>query len=387
MRLSRLGVVGFRNLRDATMAVPLEGVAILGANAQGKTNLLEAIHYLEIFRSFRGVPDRQLVRFGEEGFRVSADLAPETPTGGEEEGTPDHGEAAKDSVAVVFRRDGGSKRVTLGGQPVERLADAIGSVGSVLFTPDDVRLVSDGPAERRRYLDILLSLNVSGYLDALQRFRHGLSQRNSALREGRPEREVRIWDEAIIGPGAQVMWTRAVWIRDRAQAFRSYYREISGGESARIHYAPGISGTAEWADRSAAAEDFRRSLRRTADRERSTGATVVGPQRDELRFFAESPHRSRDVRAYGSGGERRTAALALRLLEADTVRVGRGTEPILLLDDVFGELDEGRAGRVLELLERSVPGQVLITAPRESDLRLRREVLPRWFLRDGEVTV
>ena len=183
MTLQRLRLTGFRNLQDGTLEFPEEGVAVVGPNAQGKSNLLEAIYYLEIFRSFRGTREDRIVRFGAEHFRVEGRLV------GDGEGG--EGEAAGDAaprtltVAAAFVKAGRVKKVTLDGREPPRIADAIGRVGAVLFTPEDVRLVSDGPQERRRFLDILLSINVPGYLDALQRYRQALAQRNAALREGR----------------------------------------------------------------------------------------------------------------------------------------------------------------------------------------------------------
>ncbi len=379
MRLRRLTLSGFRNLRDMTLEVPAEGVAILGGNAQGKSNLLEAIYYLEVFRSFRGAPDRQLVRFGEEVFRVGGELEPAL-----ESGAPDS--HARKEVTAAFQSSGRIKKVAVDGESPTRLGDAIGTVGAVLFTPDDLRLVSDGPQLRRRFLDILLSLNEPGYLEALQRFRQGLSQRNAALRERRGAAEVRAWDETVLRAGSRVTWSRATWIRDWSEGFGRYYREISGSVSARISYDPGLPTRSEWSGLDRVIEDYRRGLSEARGREARLGTTVVGPHRDELRLVVEASDGDRDLREYGSGGQRRTAALGLRLVEADTVRARRGREPILLMDDIFAELDEGRGRRVLELLDRSVPGQVILTAPKENDVRLRREVLARWLVRGGEVT-
>jgi DNA replication and repair protein RecF len=130
---------------------------------------------------------------------------------------------------------------------------------------------------------------------------------------------------------------------------------------------------------------YRVALTASLERERRQGATQVGPHRDDMTFFLGSSRSETDAREFGSGGQRRTIALALRLLEADTVRERRSREPILLLDDVFAELDEDRSRRVLGLLDRQVPGQVVLTAPKESDVRFREGALVRWRVEDGEV--
>lgn len=130
---------------------------------------------------------------------------------------------------------------------------------------------------------------------------------------------------------------------------------------------------------------YRDALAASAERESRMGATVVGPHRDDIRFSLEGEGDDLDVREYGSGGQRRTAALALRLVEARTIRETRGSEPMILLDDVFAELDAGRSERVLHLMEREEAGQVLVTAPKEGDVRIRRDVLPRWRIEAGRI--
>ncbi len=139
-------------------------------------------------------------------------------------------------------------------------------------------------------------------------------------------------------------------------------------------------------DEATVAEAYRQALAGSAERERRQGYTVVGPHRDEVAFAVCDGGDGLDVRDFGSGGQRRTTALALRLVEADTVRRAREQEPVILLDDVFAELDEGRGRRILELIEEEEPGQVILTAPKESDVRLRRDVLPRWRIENGKVT-
>jgi len=347
---------------------PPEGAAIVGDNAQGKSNLLESIYYLETFRSFRSARDDQLVAFGEDVFRVSGGL----------EGDPGV------EVAAAFQKTGRRKKVTVDGAEPDRIGDALGRLGAVVFSPADVAVVTEGPSERRRFLDIVLSLNSIGYLEALQRFRRILSQRNTALREEEPESVVRAWDEALVRDGGTVIDGRRRWIEGWSGAFSDYYRAVSGGRTARMDYRPSVDlGCASDGDQ--VVEAFRDALRDTAERERRQGNTVVGPQRDEVTITLEDDEGGLDVRDFGSGGQRRTAALALRLVEADTIRSSRGLEPVVLMDDVFAELDPGRGERILELFERDGTGQVILTAPKESDVRIRREALPRWRIRDGKV--
>jgi len=369
VRLSALTVRHFRNLGVQELELPPQGVAIVGDNAQGKSNLLEAIYYLETLRSFRGSRDEQLVAFDEDVFRITGLLENDGP------GV---------RVAAAFQKKGKRKKVTVDGTEPERMGDALGKLAAVIFSPADIELVSGGPAERRRFLDIVLSLSEPGYLLALQDFRRILLRRNAALKDDQPTTLVEAWDQGLIRCGATVMRARRSWIEGRATSFRAYYAAVSGGKGASIAYrcsvGPAEEGSdVDWDDA------YREALAASRERERRQGTTVVGPHRDEMRIRLEDGDGDLDLRDYGSGGQRRTAALALRLVEARTIREVRGQEPIILLDDVFAELDGGRSERILHLMEAEEVGQVVLTAPKESDVRIRRDDLTRWRISAGRI--
>lgn len=369
MHLSRLKIRHFRNLGIQDLRFPPEGAAIVGENAQGKSNLLEAIYYLETLRSFRRARDRHLIRFGSDVFRVVGTVEPSTRRPSE--------------IAAAYERSG-RKKVTLDGDEPERMGDALGRLAAVIFSPADVELVAGGPAERRRFLDIVLSLSVSGYLEALQDYRRVLASRNACLKEGQPTAVVRAWDPGLVESGTRVVRTRSAWCERWCGAFREYCSIMADGASGGLAYHPGIalegaSGPDE------VAEAFRASLAASAERERRFRTTQVGPHRDDLRLRVDEGEGAPDLRRYGSGGQRRTAALALRLVEASTIREARDQEPLVLLDDVFAELDPGRGERVLDLIEREETGQVVLTAPKESDVRIRRDSLTRWRIQAGSI--
>jgi len=351
---------------------------VVGPNGSGKTNLIEAIYYLEIFRSFRGARDADLVRFGEDVFRV--------------EGEVRDGESVGE-LAAAYQKAGRRKKVEVDGLETDRIADALGALGAVVLSLEDADLVCGSPGRRRRFLDILLSLVAPGYLAALQRYRAVLVQRNEALRQGAME-IVDAWTEGLLEPGARVMAERESWIASAAPGFAEYHEEIAGGWTATLVYEPGLGGpgsieppagtgerVAEWADL------LRRAMRDNADRDRRRGSTQAGPHRDDLviRAVVEDSGEERDLRTYGSGGQQRTAAIALRLVEADTLRNKLGRDPIYLLDDVFAELDRERASRVVRLLDEGRSGQVLMTAPKPADIELRGGGLAHWRIREGVV--
>ena len=185
--LRSLSLRDFRNLERVQLDVPSEGLAIVGDNGQGKTNLLEAIYYLQLLRSARGARDQDVVRFGAAGFHIAAEASV--------------GRAR--SLSAAFQRAGKRKRVTVDGIEPPRLSDALGSLPAVMFSPRDVELVAGSPSERRRFLDVALALTSRRYLSALQHYRAALVRRNAALRDaarkGEPGAVARaaVWEPAL----------------------------------------------------------------------------------------------------------------------------------------------------------------------------------------------
>lgn len=368
MVLSELELRHFRNLGVQELSFPPEGAAIIGKNAQGKTNLLEAIYYLESLRSFRGAPDEQLVALSNMVFHVAGSVT----------GVGTHGETR---LTAAFDRSQRKKKVTMDGAEAPRLTDGLGHLGAVVFSPGDVALVTEGPGTRRRFLDVVLSLNVDGYVTALQRYRKALAQRNACLKAGNVGGAIAVWDEPLVQAGAVVVRERRNWVDRWNEPFRTFYTTISQGEQAGFHYRDSLGD-----ERNEPLEDvFRDALVESREREERQRVTVVGPHRDDLVLSLDRDDGSLAARAYGSGGQQRTAALALRLVEAATIRSRKGVEPILLLDDAFAELDHGRSARIIELIDAEGSGQVILTAPKDSDLGFRQANLPRWGIEGGVI--
>lgn len=366
MRLERLRIRHFRNLENQDLDLPPGGVAIVGDNAQGKSNLLEAIHYLETFRSFRGAPDRDLVAFGSEAFHLSCALP---------------GSDGVRDLTAAYRRSDGRKKVEVDGAEPPRLADALGHLATVVLCPADTEVVGGPPTGRRRFLDLILSLNEPGYVTQLQRYRRFLEQRNAALKSmGRAGAGA--WEDGLIRSGAEVIRWRAGWVEGFAPSYERFHQRISGGPEGSLRYRPSVDPAD---DLERTMEKFRERLAETAAAEERMRTTMVGPHRDDVVLTVPGSGGDVPLRSFGSGGQVRTAALALRLTEAETIRSRRSTDPILLLDDLFAELDAARSERVLELLEEAEPGQVVVTAPREEDLRLGGPGLARWRVRQGLV--
>ena len=363
-RLDRLVVRDFRNLAHVELEPPAAGFVVIGENGQGKTNLLEAIHYLAILRSARGARDVDLVRFGAAAFHVGATVE----TNGRHE------------IGVGFERAGKRKRARIDGAVPDRLSDALGALPSVLFSPDDVDLIGGSPNARRRYLDIMLALTTPGYLAALQRYRAALVRRNAALRESARSRRgssasVAVWEPTLAEQGAVLWSARVAWVESAAASFTALAAEIGEGERAQLRYTSALSADGPPADALAAALEEKRPL------DLRRGLTHAGPHRDDLAMTLDG----RDLRTFGSAGQQRSAAIALRMLEAATFRERSGRAPVFLLDDPFAELDVRRAARILAILTRDAPGQTILAVPRDSDIPTELTRLARVRVAAGTV--
>ncbi len=351
-RIDTLSIRDFRNLERVELELPASGMLVVGENGQGKTNFLEAIYYLQLLRSMRGARDQDLVRFGGAGFHLGAHVASDRVR----------------EIGIGFERAGKRKRVRLDGAVCERLGDAVGALPVAMFSPADVELVAGGPSVRRRFLDIMLAVTSRGYLRALQRYRAALVRRNAALRDATrapAARAVDVWEEPLSEHGATLWVEREAWVESVATRFAELASAI-GGDTLTIRYAssaPPLEST----------EGPREGLTRLFAQQRSSdlrfGLTRSGPHRDDLLItIAGADGTRRELRVFGSAGQQRTAAIALRLLEAATLHDRRGGAPLVLLDDPFAELDVPRTQRIVNLLSESGLGQTILAVPRESDI-------------------
>ena len=368
VRLTRLSTRGFRNLSRIDLRPPPAGVVIVGENGHGKTNLLEAAYYFMLLRSSRGARDADMVQFGRDGFFISAEL---------------EGGGARE-VSVGFEKQGKRKRVRMDGAEVPRMSSALGSLPSVMVSPRDVSLVSGPPSERRRFLDVVLAVTSRRYLHALQHYRGALARRNAAIRAVQRssgsggEEKAAVWEPALAEHGAVLWQERAEWVRTHRARYASLCTAIGERGASGMRLVSNTPAVLDAADRrEALASAF--AARRAHDLRR--GLTSVGPHRDDLALALDD----RDLRLFGSAGQQRTASIALRLLEAETLRARIGAPPLMLLDDPFAELDARRAERILGLLDESGLGQVLLAVPRVADIPAEFTRLERVGILDGEL--
>jgi DNA replication and repair protein RecF len=392
MHLHRLSLTNFRNYTRLELALPDRLLVLQGDNAQGKTNLLEAIHLLATGRSPRAVAERELINWlALEGPLPYARLEAEIGEGAGAQKLELVLEPAANNGAAV------RKQVRINGAP-KRGLDLIGHMRVVLFLPEDVSLVAGAPSERRRYLDIMLCQISSAYCRTLSEYNRVTTQRNSLLRrlrdEGGDPAQLAFWDEQLAANGSLVYHWRAEALRDLNGIAAARYLELSGGERLRMVYLPGFdpdrplsessrngARQARLADSAAPyavlpVEEVRArmadQLHRLRRREVAAGASLIGPHRDDLAFIVDE----HDLRLFGSRGQQRTAALALKLAELRLMREETGDSPLLLLDDVMSELDATRRSALLGALHEVTQAVVTTTDWADFDPALLRQSRP-----------
>ncbi len=385
MFLHHLSLANFRNYLQLELELPGPVVLFQGDNGQGKSNLLEAIYFLATTRPLRAGSDRELVHW-----RAMEEPIPFARVAGAVRRN-----SGDLKVEVVIRADraerqgavlaeGGvapgalSKRIKVNGV-VKRALDLIGLINVVTFSPQDLELIAGAPALRRRFLDIANCQVDPRYCRALQQYNRVLVQRNHLLkdiREGRqPPETLEFWSEELAKSGSYLLARRLGTVATLNRRIDSYHHRLTGtGKRLRMSYRSSVEeaaardgppgphpdplprGEGETTEVEQQVELFREALRRYRRRETLQGMSLVGPHRDDLLFLADGI----DVNVYGSRGEQRAVALALKLSEVEFMQAATGERPILLLDDVMSELDPARRRLLLETIDNS--GQTLITA-------------------------
>lgn len=326
MVLRRLYVRDFRNYTEQEVSF-CDGMNILvGDNAQGKTNLIDAIMLVSLGKCPRVTRDRELIRWQTERAEVRATTVKK------------YGD---DEVDVTIDKSVG-KCVSVNRMPLTRLGELMGVVATVLFSPEQMSIVKDAPLERRRFMDIALCQLSKPYFYLLNRYNRILAQRNKLIKSGN-HAAIEVWDMQLAHEGARIVKTRRGFI-ERLSAFASRAHEkLSGGkETLELRY-EGLEGdTAEQIE-----DAFIKELTRTRESDLRLGFTHTGPQRDDLAITVGGA----DCRTFGSQGQQRTAALSLKLAELELYKNESGESPILLLDDVLSELDPSRQRQLLATVD------------------------------------
>jgi len=353
VHLARLRLRDFRNYARLDVAFSPGFHLLLGNNAQGKTNVLESIYLLSTLRSFRGVGGAQMVRHGQKGYFVGATVV----------GQGEH------EIRMYWSAT--ERSLSLDNRPVRRLTDYLGTLRTVVFCTEDLQLVKGTARARRRFMDLLLSQTQPGYLPLLQRYAKALRSRNALLKRPVPdEAALEGFTRELVALGEEITRRRAELIPRFSPLVQLAYRRIShGSEELRMEYQPSVK------------RDFAIELAQTRARERSYRMTMVGPHRDDVQLLLNE----RSAAQFGSEGQKRTLSIALKMSQAEYLTDVHGSPPVLLIDDVMGELDAKRRSGLLPLLERAhqARGQVFMTATEENWPSELGRQLQRWEVVSG----
>jgi DNA replication and repair protein RecF len=370
VHLTRLALADFRNYAAVDLALEPGISTFTGANGQGKTNLVEAAAYVATFGSHRVATDAPLIRRGAERAILRALVT----------------SVVRDNLVEIEINPGKANRVRLNRVPLPRPREALGTLRCVMFAPEDLTLVKGDPDQRRRYLDDLLVAIKPRFAGVRADYERVLKQRTALLKsakahgirpggrasgDGAPPSALDVWDEHLVSKGAELTAGRLELAASLRPLVTKAYAAVSGEDlSAGMTYRQASASGAsredappeqETMDRAALADGLRLALARVRRAELERGVCLVGPHRDDLELrVGELP-----ARGYASHGESWSLALALRLAAYDLLRSG-GEDPVLLLDDVFAELDSGRRERLAGLV--SGAEQVLVTAAVPADV-------------------
>ena len=390
MRLRSLTLDQFRSYAHCALTFEPGRTLVLGDNAQGKTNLLEAIYLLAVMRSPRAVSDGELITW-------SAPAPPVARVAGVGVGSEGDVEveiaiaARLESNGSVLRTKAGAplvgKRVRRNG--IARLAgDVVGAIPAVLFTTLDIAIITGSPGTRRRYLDFTVAQSDRAYARALSRYDKAVAQRNALLKrivKGQAStKELGPWDDAVVEEGGTIIAGRARVVAELAVIAPRYQTWLAAGrgEKLEIAYAPALAQAVieeEGVETETARAALRAALRRLRPRESGAGTTLAGPHRDDVLFTIDG----HAAGSYASRAQQRSLALSLRLAEAEVLRQRRGEEPILLLDDVFSELDDRRREAVIEATEDAE--QLILTSTDPTHIPAGISAAARWRVTEGQL--
>ena len=355
MQLAHLRLRDFRNYARLDVDFAPGFHLLLGDNAQGKTNILEAIYLLATLRSFRGVGGAQMVQHGKKGYFVGANVI------------------GQGTHEIKIYWSGTERKISLDAQPVRKLADYFGALRAVVFCTEDLQLIKGAARSRRRFLDLLLAQTHPVYLPLLQRYALALRSRNALLKQrALDEAALESFTRELVEIGNQLIQMRQELLPKISPLARLAYRRISSdAEELRLVYQPAVKN------------DFALELAQSRARERTFRSTLIGPHRDELQMLLDE----KSAAKYASEGQKRSLAIALKMAQAEYLTGLHGSPPILLIDDVMGELDSKRRAGFLPLLNRvhQARSQVFMTCTEENWPRELGGALSRWEVKGGSL--
>ncbi len=355
MIIKSLELKNYRNYSDLRISFDKRTNILYGDNAQGKTNVLESLYVSATTKSHRGSRDREMIRFGEEESHIRTIV--------EKDGI--------DRQIDIHLKKSNAKGIAIDKIPIRRAGELFDMLNIVLFSPEDLDIIKDGPSRRRRFMDMEMGQIDRIYMDHLAHYNRALKQRNQLLKDlyYRPDLEetLPVWDEQIALYGKKVSDQRKEFIRNLNELTSVIHSRISGGkESLVLEYEPGCD-----------ADHLSDILVKSREKDKRTGMTSYGPHRDDICFYINGT----DIRRYGSQGQQRTSALSLKLAEIEFVKRMIHDTPVLLLDDVLSELDSKRQNYLLSNIGNV---QTMITCTGLDDfVKNRFQINKVFFIENG----
>ena len=360
LKVNSLKLKNFRNYDLLNVEFDGSTNIFYGDNAQGKTNILEGVYLSGTTKSHRGTKDRDLIRFGQDEAHIETVI--------EKNGVP--------WQIDMHLKKNSPKGIAINKMPIRKASELFGIVNLVFFSPEDLNIIKNGPAERRRFIDLELSQLDKVYLNNLSNYNRIVNQRNHLLKElsfgGKKDLSdtLEIWELQMVQYGERLIARRKEFVEQINGIIAKIHQRLTGGkESLKIIYEPSTGDL-----------PFEQALNRYRERDLRMKSTTVGPHRDDIGFLIGDM----DIRKYGSQGQQRTAALSLKLSEIELVKLATHDTPILLLDDVLSELDKHRQNYLLDSIHDI---QTLITCTGVEDFVNHRFSINKVFhVQNGQVT-
>jgi len=364
MHLKTIDIKNFRNLKDVTLSFSENVNIILGKNAQGKTNLLEAIWLLSGNKSFRGALDRELVNFDSKNYFVGGLFENE-------------GEDVTYKIGCEINGEKVIKKVSNNGKQYKTARALLSGAVMSVFSPDDLELIKSGPSVRRNYLDVLLCSLFPAYAKTLNRYNRIVMQKNALLRDEAADSEIEVWNSQLALFGASVIKSRTELLKRLLPYAQKNFFEMAGErENLDISYVCTVCEDTELSEEKIAAL-FLEKIEKNAFKERASMSCLYGPHRDDLNILIKG----KSARQFASQGQQRSAVLSLLLAKTALLKNMSGKAPIVLLDDVMSELDETRQRFLLEKIEDF---QVFITCCQD-ELFKDSENVQKFIVNDGKI--
>jgi len=366
--LNSIKLNNYRNYEALELETPHMVNVFLGQNAQGKTNLLEAILVLALTKSHRTSKDKELIGWNGEHAYVAGSV-----------------DKKYGRLSLELTYSGKGKKAKLNGLEQRRLSDYVGGLNVVMFAPEDLEIVKGTPGVRRRFLDMEIGQVQPGYLHWLQQYHKVLQQRNNILKNGPHATDkamMDVWNMQLAQFGVKIMMKRKHFI-DKLQLFaRQIHSGITNGqEELRLAYRPSFECELEQ-DEAMLFEQFMVKLTQASEQEFRRGVSLVGPHRDDLAFFIND----KEAQTFGSQGQQRTTALSIKLAELELIHEEIGEYPILLLDDVLSELDRNRQTQLIETFQSKVQTFITTTGLESVDMeRLHHAGI--YYVKEGKVSL